>query len=144
MASVSVESDGPPLVSRNGISKIWYEKIVACTTTNRITGLRSGSVTRQKVCHRLAPSTAAASMTSSGTFCSPAKKYSELIPRYVQMPTRTMASSATRSSRSQLNVGNPSEESAWFKSPNSLLKTRLNISAITTNEVMNGKKKVIR
>lgn len=62
----------PPPKSR-GSPKSWVAPIVETMTVKTIVGRRPGSVTWRNCCHRLAPSSEAASYRSKGTDCMPAR-----------------------------------------------------------------------
>ena len=71
--SVSVEEPGPPNVSAITTSKTRIPLIVANAMLTVIAAASIGSVTARNRSHRDAPSTAAASSSSSGTFWRPAR-----------------------------------------------------------------------
>ena len=53
--------------------KIWNDPMMCVTKTKSSTGRRRGSVIAQKLRHPVAPSMAAASYSSRGMSCSPAR-----------------------------------------------------------------------
>src|SRR5437868_15493034 len=67
--TVSVDLPGPPLVRTRGKSNMRTASMVRNSSATRIVGFSSGSVTLQKVCQRLAPSSAVASYNSTGINC---------------------------------------------------------------------------
>src|SRR5713226_9812287 len=64
--SDSVAVPGPPFVSTLGRSTILNASISLISTTVEVAGSICGNVTPQKSCQRLAPSTTAASFSSTG------------------------------------------------------------------------------
>lgn len=76
--TVTVERSGPPCVITYGSAKIWNCPIIVITPTNRKVGPRAGSVTCQNRARAPAPSSSAASCSSSGIACRPAMKMSML------------------------------------------------------------------
>jgi hypothetical protein len=74
MAIEMVDSPGPPLVSRYGSSNSCAALMNEVTMTKAEIGLIPGTVTAKKVRSRPAPSMAAASYCSAGTFCRAARK----------------------------------------------------------------------
>ena len=87
------------------------------TTTKTNTGRKKGMVICQKTRTVLAPSMRAASFRSSGTFCKPAKKKSELKPTHVHKP-RMISDGITRfASRSQAGPSMPNCAKAEFIQP---------------------------
>ena len=89
VAIVAVASAGPPWVSTQIMSKHWIEPIMDRNAQVRIVGPSSGIVIRHCVCHQEAPSSWAASWSSSETPCMPARKSSTARPRYFQVSTRS-------------------------------------------------------
>ncbi len=75
------------------MSKTWKFAMIAMTTANSSIGFRSGRVTRRNRC-ALRAVDAAASWSSSGTFCRLARKYSVQNPRPRHTSARTIVSSA--------------------------------------------------
>src|SRR5271154_7053983 len=65
--------------------KLWKAKIVPTTTAKKMVGESMGTVTRQKRVQFEAPSTRAASSTSSGTDCRPAVMMMKASPKNCQM-----------------------------------------------------------
>ena len=61
IASVSVESPGPPPVIAYGMSNVWIAVIVRKISATKIAGRSIGSVISTNCCHVDAPSTSAAS-----------------------------------------------------------------------------------
>ena len=72
-------------------------RVTTKTTLRRM----SGSRTRQNRCQLVAPSTAAASSTSTGMFCSPARKNSMKVPDVVHTVSVMIATIATDGPASQ-------------------------------------------
>ena len=69
------------------MSKSWIAPIIDRNPQVRMVGPSSGTVIRRWTCHHDAPSIWAASISSSGTPCSPARKSSTARPRYFQVST---------------------------------------------------------
>ena len=89
-AIVSVLPSGPPWSVKlmfTTWSKSCSVAIVEITSEKTITGFRSGNVTYQKRCQALAPSISAASCTSRGTPCRPARKITTWKPSCCQTIT---------------------------------------------------------
>src|ERR1700690_2591881 len=61
---MSVDPSGSPPETRNTTLNMLNVQIAPSTTAGRSAGRNKGSVTRQKRCHRVQPSTSAASSTS--------------------------------------------------------------------------------
>src|SRR5258705_4347002 len=74
---VADELAGPPPVTIHTTSNSCIEPIIDRKIQIRIVGPSSGIVILRWACHQLAPSIAAASCSSSGTFCRPARNRSE-------------------------------------------------------------------
>src|SRR5919202_4684353 len=70
---VSVALPGPPPVMMNSVSNSRSASMPRMTRATRMSGRRSGSVRLLKRCQALAPSTAAASNSSDGSDCMPAR-----------------------------------------------------------------------
>src|SRR5919202_577045 len=70
---VSVALPGPPPVMMNSVSNSRSASMPRMTSATRMSGRRSGSVRLLKRCQALAPSTAAASNSSDGSDCMPAR-----------------------------------------------------------------------
>ena len=78
-----VELIGPPaspctVVMMTAGVKTCSEPITAVTVMKTMVGLSSGKVMCQKLCHRFAPSILAASCSSRGMPCKPARKITML------------------------------------------------------------------
>ena len=71
---VEVDWYGPPWVRTYTVSNTWKLAMIAITTANSSIGRSSGIVTRRKRCKPFAPSTRAASSSSSGMLCRLARK----------------------------------------------------------------------
>src|SRR5260221_6436576 len=86
--TVSVAPPGPRAVTLMTMSASFSWKITLKMTAVMLTGSMSGNVIFQNVCQGLAPSTFAASETSAGSACSPARS------RIMMKGIRTQASMA--------------------------------------------------
>ena len=73
-----VWSSGPPSVMTWKSSNTWNAEIIVRIDASRIVGFSSGSVMWRKICHGLAPSTRAASVTERGIACNAAMKMTRL------------------------------------------------------------------
>src|SRR4051794_6266418 len=93
-ASVRVRSSGPPWVSRSTWAKAWNDEIDPTTKAKNNVGVSSGSVTLRNTPHHPAPSTRAASTSSSGIDWSPALITMNESPSDCQIVTAQIAGSA--------------------------------------------------
>ena len=108
-------------------------------TTKKRTGESSGRVTWRKVDQRPAPSILAASYSSGGTPCSPARKIGIDAPTPQRcMKTRTGFDWVGLSSQSCR--GTPIWPSAQLAKPNSGWKISIHSSAVATIGVTEGRK----
>ena len=108
---------GPPWVVTATVSKIWIDPVTLVTSTNTITGRSSGRVMRRKLCHSLAPSSAAASYRLRGMFCSPARNSMATSPMCRHTLTAATDSSAWSGPAKKGCGPLPSAVSAWFTTP---------------------------
>ena len=85
---VSEAWTGPPPVSTQTMSKSWIVPMTDRNMLIRMVGPSSGSVTCRNACQALAPSVAAASVSSCGMLCRPARKRIMWKPKYFQEMTK--------------------------------------------------------
>src|SRR5450759_3295170 len=69
----SVAFCGPPFVMTKALVKTWKLPTIPITRLKNRTGDKMGREIDQKRCHELAPSISAASSSSAGIFCRPAR-----------------------------------------------------------------------
>jgi len=82
--SESVLPSGPASVITWNSSNTWNAEIIVRIDASKIVGFSSGSVMCRKICHGLAPSTLAASVTDRGIACRAAMKITRLYPMSCQ------------------------------------------------------------
>lgn len=88
IASVSEAWSGPPVVITQTRSKSWTEKMTDRNTLIRMVGASSGSVMWRNRCQVPAPSMRAASCSSAGMPCRPARYSIMWKPKYFHVMTR--------------------------------------------------------
>ena len=88
-----------PLVMMNELSKMRNASSVRNSTATMIAAFMFGSVTLHSRCHAVAPSTLAASCSSSGTCTRPASRSSEMNGVVFQISDRMMTNSADHGRR---------------------------------------------
>ena len=103
-----VAYSGPPLVMASGSAKRLVVHIVVRIRLRAANGRMSGQMIQRKTCHRLAPSTVAASYTSGLMVISAAPIISMVNGTPNQMFVRTRAQIAPVCALSQLTAGRPS------------------------------------
>src|SRR5947199_3782570 len=108
------------------------------TRLKRIVGVNNGRVTNRKRCQVPAPSRDAASSSSAGTFCNPARKMI-MVPPTLHRLIRIRVGSAHCVLASQPGPGIPTEDNRELTRPNGGLKIHKKRTATATPDATDGR-----
>ncbi len=115
---MSVEPSGSPPLTRNTTLNMLNVQMLPRTTAGSMVGLRSGIVTPQKRCQRVAPSTSAASRTSFGIDVSAPSVTTIMKGKPSHTLVATFAENAVAKWENQLTGSAPSHVRIAFTAPN--------------------------
>jgi len=116
------------------------------TETMPIVGRSSGSLIFQNVCQALAPSTRAASLSSSEMVSSPARNIMVGRPTHCQDDTSEITGRARVASPSQGRASDPRpiHSSAWLSIPQRGLRISVHRKPVTSTDMVAGVKMIAR
>src|SRR5687768_504080 len=142
MAIVSDEWMGPPSVSTQTRSNSWMAPMMDRKALMRIVGPSSGSVTWRKTFQPVAPSSWAASISSLGMPCRPARYRIMWKPKYFQVMTMNTEYMTLEGSDSQveLSSSSPIMLSISLARPRSGEKNIVNSTAVMISDSTYGAK----